>query len=144
LTSLENASTDQTNAVVTTFLTLVDREVTRKYIRPQVEFEVILSAFTDANNRGPTCEEITWAASAQSTVKILKSWPGIFYMCAFKRTSIKALVDALLLPFEDTRKQMLALLFEIFRFKAPIWAADFQSALRLTVDYHPADADLLE
>lgn len=123
---------------MTTFLTLVDREETRKYIRPEVDFETILASFTDANNKGPACEEGTWASSAQGVITILKSWTGIVYLSAFRRTSIQSLVDSLRLPYEDTRKQLLDLLFEIFRFKAPIWSADFHAALRRS-DYNLLD-----
>jgi len=35
---------------------------TRKYIRPEIDLEVILSAFTDANNKGPACDEPAWFA----------------------------------------------------------------------------------
>jgi hypothetical protein len=82
--------------------------------------------------------------SAQGIITTLKSWTGIIYLSASKRTSIQSLVDSLLLPFEDTRKQMLDILFEVFRLKAPMWSVDFLSALRRTVDYHLIDGGVHE
>ena len=82
--------------------------------------------------------------SAQGIITTLKSWTGIIYLSSSRRTSIQSIVDSLLLPFEDTRKQMLDIIFEIFRLKAPMWSVDFHSALRRTVDFHLIDGGVLE
>lgn len=136
--------------IVSVITLLLDREDTRKvrlpfffgsarltktiflqYIRAGVDLEVILSPFTDVFARG-TNHEQRLIASAHAVVALLKSWTGILYLCIENKLALRSLVEALLLPYEELKRVMLDMFFEIFRARAPQWSADFLSG---TIDF---------
>ncbi|RUO96001.1 hypothetical protein BC936DRAFT_142818 [Jimgerdemannia flammicorona] len=64
---------------------------------------MIVSAFTDAYSRGPSYEE-RLKNSARVITLLLKSWTGILYLCANEGRAIRSVVEALRLPYDDTRR----------------------------------------
>lgn len=91
-------------------------------------------------------------------VSIFRSWPGLIYMCQttpkndilFRRNpatlqqdqhhnlqiknvqnlnGVQTLIEMMYLPFEDTRKHLMEIIFELFYLPIPEWVDDFETAL---------------
>ncbi|KAI9140964.1 Rapamycin-insensitive companion of mTOR, N-term-domain-containing protein [Paraphysoderma sedebokerense] len=131
-----------TEFVALTILYLVDKEAMRMYIRPGVELEMIISTFTDAYSRGPAFEERLVACS-RAVLYLLKHWTGVIYLCLDDKRAIKSIVDALRLPFEEIRKCLLDLFFQIFRIELPSWFPAFVSARTHSAQKPPVPDDFI-
>ncbi|KAL2912185.1 hypothetical protein HK105_208318 [Polyrhizophydium stewartii] len=89
--------------IVSTFLHLLDSPASRRYIRPHVELEMVISQFVDAytSKTGYSIEKLVGSASVIR--KVLSSWTGLVYFSIGNMRSVRSIVDALGLPNEDTR-----------------------------------------
>ncbi|KND04740.1 uncharacterized protein SPPG_00443, partial [Spizellomyces punctatus DAOM BR117] len=131
-----------TGSLVRTVLYMLDSEETRCYMRPSVELEMIISQFTDAYSRGPANEE-KLAACARAVTLLFKSWTGIIYLCLDDKRAIRSIVESLRLPYDENRKILLEMLFDIFQIDVPKWYPDFVSARSRFGHFYPMHEDLL-
>ncbi|KAI8823473.1 Rapamycin-insensitive companion of mTOR, N-term-domain-containing protein [Fimicolochytrium jonesii] len=113
--------------VVKTVLYMLDSQKTRTYMRPSVELEMIISQFTDAYSRG-SANEGKLLACAKAVTLLFKSWTGIIYLCLDDKRAIRSIVESLRLPYDENRKILLEMLFDIFHIEVPNWYPDFISA----------------
>lgn len=72
--------------------------------------------------------------SSYLTNLLLRSWPGLLYLCTSDLTSIRSLINTLRIPSlsEVAREMILDSFFELFGIKMPEWHAEFVSGKRLT------------
>jgi rapamycin-insensitive companion of mTOR len=89
------------DVLVHAFTYILDAPSTRCLLRPGVELEMIISPFLDTN-RGPNYEE-RLQNSCKVITLLLKSWSGVFYMCANDLRAARSVVQALRLPSEDSK-----------------------------------------
>ncbi|RUS19260.1 hypothetical protein BC937DRAFT_87759 [Endogone sp. FLAS-F59071] len=122
--------------LVSALIYVLDSPETRGYLRPGVELEVVVSAFTDAYSRGEKYEE-RLRNSAKVITLLLKSWTGILYLCANEMRAIQSVVEALRLPYDDTRKILLDMMFDIFRVRIPKEYNKFLTGRRHSVHLGP-------
>ncbi|TPX50488.1 hypothetical protein SeLEV6574_g00869 [Synchytrium endobioticum] len=106
------------DALLTVLVHILDAQVTRKYLRPAVELETIISHFTDVYSKGPSHQEKLHACS-KVVASLLKSWTGLLYMCMDDKRAIRTLVKALSLPTDETRRILLEMYFDIFHVGHP-------------------------
>nr|KAJ3422659.1 hypothetical protein HK105_007090 [Polyrhizophydium stewartii] len=76
--------------IVSTFLHLLDSPASRRYIRPHVELEMVISQFVDAY-------------TSKTGYSIEKLVGSLVYFSIGNMRSVRSIVDALGLPNEDTR-----------------------------------------
>ncbi|KAJ3087070.1 hypothetical protein HK102_011873 [Quaeritorhiza haematococci] len=138
--SLLEGPKELSEVVMLTILYVLDTEHTRAYLRPRVELEMIISNFTDAFSRGPSYEERLTVCSKAITA-LLKSWTGLIYLCLDDKRAIRSIVESLKLPYEETRKILLEMFFEIFQIDMPKWYPDFVSARSRSVHYYPVQEE---
>ncbi|CAO3672310.1 unnamed protein product [Umbelopsis ramanniana] len=105
------------DVLVHAFTYILDAPSTRCLLRPGVELEMIISPFLDTN-RGPNYEE-RLQNSCKVITLLLKSWSGVFYMCANDLRAARSVVQALRLPSEDSKKVLLDMFFDIFYLRLP-------------------------
>ncbi|KAJ3178983.1 hypothetical protein HDU87_003252 [Geranomyces variabilis] len=129
-------------SLVRTVLFMLDSQDTRTYLRPAVELEMIMSHFTDAYSRGPANEE-KLTACARAVTLLFKSWTGLIYLCLDNKRAIRSIVESLRLPYDENRKILLEMLFEIFQIDVPKWYPDFLSARSRFGHQYPLHEDLL-
>ena len=81
-----------------TLLYLLDQDSTRRYLRPEVHIQQILSVFTDTEtpNSSPA-KEARRLAAHKALMIIMRSWTGIFIL-ASDPLGLRSLVDILSLP----------------------------------------------
>ncbi|KAI8999819.1 Rapamycin-insensitive companion of mTOR, N-term-domain-containing protein [Gaertneriomyces semiglobifer] len=133
---------DLTCLLVKTILYILDSDATRCYMRPSVELEMIISQFTDAYSRGPANED-RLTTCAKAVTLLFKSWTGIIYLCLDNKRAIRSIVESLRLPYEENRKILLEMFFEVFQIDVPKWYPDFVSARSRFANYYPMHEDLL-
>ncbi|KAJ3020885.1 hypothetical protein HKX48_009567 [Thoreauomyces humboldtii] len=101
-----------------------------------------MSQFTDAYSRGPANEE-KLTACAKAVTLLFKSWTGIIYLCLDNKRAIRSIVESLRLPYDENRKILLEMLFEIFQIDVPKWYPDFVSARSRFGHHYPMHEDLV-
>ncbi|KAI9096093.1 Rapamycin-insensitive companion of mTOR, N-term-domain-containing protein [Phlyctochytrium arcticum] len=131
-----------TTSLVRTVLYILDSHETRSYMRPAVELEMIISQFTDAYSRGPANEE-KLVSCAKVVTLLFKSWTGLIYLCSDDKRAIRSIVESLRLPFDENRKILLEMLFDILQIDVPKWYPDFVSARSRFGHFYPMHEDLL-
>ncbi|KAJ3027756.1 UNVERIFIED_CONTAM: hypothetical protein HDU68_003201 [Siphonaria sp. JEL0065] len=100
------------NVIVSTVVFLLDSESSRKFLRPEVELEAVISCLTDplaAPDRIKICTQILSL--------FLKTWTGIIYLCMNGKRSVKAMVDCLRLPSDVCRSSILEMIFGVLGVK---------------------------
>ncbi|TPX62078.1 hypothetical protein PhCBS80983_g00632 [Powellomyces hirtus] len=142
LGALLDGPRELTEPLVRTVLFMLDSQETRCYMRPSVELEMIMSQFTDAYSRGPANEE-KLTACANAVTLLFKSWAGIIYLCLDNKRAIRSIVESLRLPYDESRKILLEMLFDIFQIDVPKWYPDFMSARSRFGHHYPLHEDLL-
>ncbi|RKP22381.1 Rapamycin-insensitive companion of mTOR, N-term-domain-containing protein [Syncephalis pseudoplumigaleata] len=102
LNALMDGQHSLSESLVLTLLYLLDAPQTRNYLRPGVDVEMSISCFTDGFSRGQTA--IERMKNASTTLKhLIRSWPGLLYVCANDMGTAKSVVSALNSPLEETR-----------------------------------------
>ncbi|KAJ2956653.1 hypothetical protein NQZ79_g7530 [Umbelopsis isabellina] len=105
------------DVLVHSFIYMLDAPDTRCLLRPGVELEMIIAPFLDSH-RGPNYED-KLKNCAKVVTLLLKSWSGVFYMCANQLRAARSVVQALSLPSEDSKKILLDMFFDIFYLRLP-------------------------
>ncbi|GAA5937590.1 TORC2 complex subunit TSC11 [Sporobolomyces koalae] len=95
------------------FLGIVDHPDLRRWLRPGVDLEIVLSGFTEVQGKGAGIEDRI-KASAQIVETLLKSWSGLLYLNVNGRQAVTSLVDSLTNPSRIVRDTLLDMLSNIF------------------------------
>ncbi|CAG2101936.1 unnamed protein product [Medioppia subpectinata] len=157
---------NQTNhiseALISCVLFLLNSSKTRHLIRSDLDLQHFVAPFTDVHGfGGEYCDSHEqrvqrYTASKNAILSILRSWPGIVYMCRVSHhfsvftaysvvdrsngmisetnssdipNGIEALINMLHLPYPVIQRYILELLFELFYLSTPEWTDDFTAAL---------------
>ncbi|ORZ31474.1 Rapamycin-insensitive companion of mTOR, middle domain-domain-containing protein [Catenaria anguillulae PL171] len=107
-----------TEFIALTLLTIVDDPTTRQFVRRGVDIEIVASAFSDAYGRGQQLEE-RLASATRAVLALLRHWTGILYLVQDDRRVVRAMVDALRIPYDEHRLAVLSLLQSLFRSDDP-------------------------
>ncbi|GAA5961649.1 hypothetical protein JCM3765_000463 [Sporobolomyces pararoseus] len=95
------------------FLGIVDHPDLRKWLRPGIDLEIVLSGFTEVQGKGTGMEERI-KASSLIVETLLKSWSGLLYLNVNGRQALTSLVDSLTNPSRIVRDTLLDMLSNIF------------------------------
>ncbi|KAK9375456.1 Rapamycin-insensitive companion of mTOR, N-term-domain-containing protein [Lipomyces chichibuensis] len=129
--TLANGPYELADSIATAFMYLLDKPDTRKYVWPGHDLDVVLSTFTELQEKDHI-DEPKLKSCARVISVLLKSWSGLFYMCMYNFRSLRSLVECLRMPLPGLRDIMMDLLFNIFQIKSPAWSAPFLAGRRLT------------
>ncbi|KAI9599428.1 Rapamycin-insensitive companion of mTOR, N-term-domain-containing protein [Syncephalis fuscata] len=106
-------------SLVLTLLYLLDSPQTRHFLRPGVDVEMSISCFTDGFSRGQTA--IERMKNSSTTLKhLIRSWPGLLYVCANDMGTVRSVVAALSSPLEETRVTLMGLIRELLDLDNPL------------------------
>ncbi|GAA5902766.1 TORC2 complex subunit TSC11 [Sporobolomyces salmoneus] len=97
----------------TSFLGIIDHPDLRRWLRPGIDLEIVLSGFTEVQGKGSGIEERI-KASSMIVETLLKSWSGLMYLNVNGRQALTSLVDSLTNPSRVVRDTLLDMLSNIF------------------------------
>ncbi|KAK9242722.1 Rapamycin-insensitive companion of mTOR, N-term-domain-containing protein [Lipomyces tetrasporus] len=129
--TLVNGPYELADSIVTAFMYLLDKPDTRKYVWPGQDLDVVLSAFTELQEKDHI-DEPKMKSCARVMSVLLKSWSGLLYICMYNFRSLRSLVECLQMPLPGLRDIMMDLFFDIFQIKSPTWSEPFLAGRRLT------------
>lgn len=99
--ALLDGQLNMTEVLVHALVYVLDNPHRRCYLRPGVELEMIVAPFTESG-KGPNYEE-RLKNSAKVVTLLLKSWPGVFLMCANNLRAARSVIQALRYPMPETQ-----------------------------------------
>jgi hypothetical protein len=105
---------------ILTVIYLLDTEKTRNYIKPEVDLEILISAFIDVYSKANYSEEQLQSCS-KAILSLFKSWTGMTYLCFQNKRAVKIIVETLRISRSEARKTLLQLIFDLFQIKVPKW-----------------------
>lgn len=125
-------------ALVATILNVFNFPSTRPLIRVNMDLEQMLVPFTDLEykvslemrGRFDAGSDVKYGACKLALGTILRSWSGIFYLCSSSSRGLQSLFSMLGLSNMETRKEILDVFYDVFRFSVPEWTDDFNAALK--------------
>lgn len=128
--ALANGTFPAPEALVASFLHILDQPQLRRYLSTGREFEAMFAPFTDPLLLSGNEEKLKTCAKAISAM--LKTWPGFLLLAERNAFCIRSLIDSLQYPIPQARDIVLELLFDILRIKPPSWSTTFLAGRRLT------------
>ncbi|KAF9114243.1 hypothetical protein BGX27_011369 [Mortierella sp. AM989] len=124
LVALSDNLQDLSDALLKVFLYMLESPETRIYVRQGLDSEMVMSVFTDIYSQGPSYTERV-RASGRIVTSMVRSWAGLFDLCANDKRAIRSLVQSITLPIQENRAVLLDMLYEIFRIQTPGWLKGF-------------------
>ncbi|KAG0034907.1 hypothetical protein BGZ81_002314 [Podila clonocystis] len=126
LVALSDNLQDLSDALLKVFLYMLESPDTRCYVRQGLDSEMVMAVFTDIYSMGPSYLERVKAA-ARIVISMIRSWAGLFDLCANDKRAIRSLVQSIKLPIQENKRILLDMLFEVFRIQTPRWLKDFMN-----------------
>lgn len=117
----------------------INDPATRHLLARDIDLEYLVAPFTDSHfrygedapeNSLSDDRELRFQASRIAMTSVLRSWPGMVHFCKPPPSGLQSLVEVLCLPLPETRKNILALLFDVFCLHPPEWTSDFEAAIK--------------
>ncbi|RWS04250.1 rapamycin-insensitive companion of mTOR-like isoform X1, partial [Dinothrombium tinctorium] len=153
-----NQSHHISEALISSILYLLNSPSYRYLIRADQDLQHFVAPFTDCHFTLPsisapkgvqgtdnfveTAEQIEskFCAAKNALISILRSWTGIIYLCRCVTESqglngLQSLIEMLHLPYAETRRHLMELIFELFYLPIPEYTDDFNVAL---LSSHPS------
>ncbi|KAF9327607.1 hypothetical protein BG006_009105 [Podila minutissima] len=127
LVALSDNLQDLSDALLKVFLYMLESPDTRCYVRQGLDSEMVMAVFTDIYSMGPSYLERVKAA-ARIVISMIRSWAGLFDLCANDKRAIRSLVQSIKLPIQENKRILLDMLFEVFRIQTPKWLKEFMNA----------------
>ena len=153
-----NQTHNISEALISSVIFLLNSPKTRHLIRSDLDLQHFVAPFTDVHGfGGDFCESqeqrlLRYTASKNAILSILRSWPGLVFMCrvsnqynyvlsSFANNSlanesscdapngIEALINMLHLPYSEIQRYIIEMVFELFYLPIPEWTDDFDAAL---------------
>ncbi|KAG0039519.1 hypothetical protein BGZ82_007914 [Podila clonocystis] len=112
LVALSDNLQDLSDALLKVFLYMLESPDTRCYVRQGLDSEMVMAVFTDIYSMGPSYLERVKAA-ARIVTSMIRSWAGLFDLCANDKRAIRSLVQSIKLPIQEN--------------KIPRWLKDFMN-----------------
>ncbi|KAF9316914.1 hypothetical protein BG003_001402 [Podila horticola] len=126
LVALSDNLQDLSDALLKVFLYMLESPDTRCYVRQGLDSEMVMAVFTDIYSMGPSYLERVKAA-ARIVISMIRSWAGLFDLCANDKRAIRSLVQSIKLPIQENKRILLDMLFEVFRIQTPKWLKEFMN-----------------
>eukprot|EP01135_Chromosphaera_perkinsii_P011707 Nk52_evm30s2474 gene=Nk52_evmTU30s2474 len=130
---------DMGKYVLSVLLCIMNYEEARKYLRPEMDIEMLLSPFTDAVSEDQLRENDSVMVKLQNSkaviLQLLRSWGGALYLFSSPR-GMKPVISLLSSPNKYTTSTILDMIFEVFQIRDPIMSDNFLEALGLSISYH--------
>lgn len=126
LVALSDNLQDLSDALLKVFLYMLESPDTRCYVRQGLDSEMVMAVFTDIYSMGPSYLERVKAA-ARIVISMVRSWAGLFDLCANDKRAIRSLVQSIKLPIQENKRILLDMLFEVFRIQTPKWLKEFMN-----------------
>ncbi|KAF9137084.1 hypothetical protein BGX30_010572, partial [Mortierella sp. GBA39] len=124
LMALSDNLQDLSDALLKVFLYMLESPETRGYVRQGLDSEMVMAVFTDIYSLGPAYLDRV-KASSRIVTSMVRSWAGLFDLCANDRRAVRSLIQSIKLPIQENRKVLLDMLYDIFRIQTPRWLKDF-------------------
>lgn len=100
--TLANGPYDLSESIALAFMQLLDKPDTRQYMWPGQDLDIVFAPLTELQEQDHM-DEAKIKSCARVIILMLKSWPGLFYMCMFNFRSVRAFVQVLRLPLPALR-----------------------------------------
>lgn len=145
-------------SLIATLLYLLNWPSHRCLIRGELDLQIFVAPFTDSHYTAPVLKdqkqgmnqtakfdvdpydqrENRFNAAKITLISILRSWQGLIYLCEpqssecnlVTKSCLKSLVNMLNLPYNDVRRRLIDLLFELLYLPLPESSTDFDSGLK--------------
>jgi rapamycin-insensitive companion of mTOR len=122
-------------SVASLFNFLSEKSITRSFLRPNVELEMVIAQFFDAYGDSGDAQSAQKLQNITETIRhVLGSWTGLLYFCGSEKLSLKSIVDCLFLKNHDIQDSIVELIGQIIQVPAVINAGFADSPFAL----HPA------
>jgi len=118
---------------ILTVIYLLDTEKTRNYIKPEVDLEIVISAFSDSYSKSNTSEE-QLKLSSKAILALFKSWTGMTYLCFQDKRAINIIIETLKISKSEAKKILLQMIFDLFQLKVPKWFNDIIRSKKKNID----------
>ncbi|XP_022661378.1 rapamycin-insensitive companion of mTOR-like isoform X2 [Varroa destructor] len=119
-------------SLVSTLMYFVNSPKTRYMINADLGLEYLISPFTDRNFEVyPDDQMFHHEREIKARVaicSILRSWPGLIYLCS-EKSGLTKLIELLRVPDTETQRSVMDLFFDLFCLQTPEWTTDFRIAL---------------
>jgi hypothetical protein len=104
--SLVEGPKELLDGLLLTLLYLLDSSVTRRYVRPNVELEMIISFFSDFNINSKNDEQ-KLVTSSRVLNHLMKSWTGMLYLFGSDSETVKSVISSLKVPVKSYREHLI-------------------------------------
>ncbi|KAF9182652.1 hypothetical protein BGZ50_004785 [Haplosporangium sp. Z 11] len=102
LVALTDNLQDLSDALLKVFLYMLESPDTRCYVRQGLDSEMVMAVFTDVYSLGPSYLDRV-KASGRIVTSMVRSWAGLFDLCANDKRAIRSLVQSIRLPIQENR-----------------------------------------
>ena len=132
-------------ALISTLVFTLNEPQWRHLLREDQDLQQLVASFTDCyslpasaasiehNLETAEQREVKFLASKRAILSVMRSWPGLIYFCRHdssgRRNGLESIVQTLHMPYEDGRRHVLELLFEMLNLNMPSSCEDFEEAL---------------
>ena len=134
-------------ALIATLLYALNEPSLRHLLREDQDLQHFVASFTDCyslpthsasatidhNLESIEQREVKFIASKRAILTVMRSWPGMIYFCRHdsggRSNGIESIIQTLHMPYEDGRRHVLELLFEMLNLSMPNTCEDFDEAL---------------
>ncbi|KAG0222326.1 hypothetical protein BGX31_009204 [Mortierella sp. GBA43] len=102
LVALTDSLHDLSDALLKVFLYMLESPETRIYVRQGMDSEMVMTVFSDIYAQGPSYTE-RLRASGRIVTAMVRSWAGLFDLCANDKRAVRSLVQSIKLPIQENR-----------------------------------------
>lgn len=145
-------------SLISTLLYMLNWPRYRCLIRGDLDLQIFVAPFTDSHYTAPVSKdqkkrinqtakfdvdpydqrENKFIAAKITLISILRSWQGLIYLCEpqssecnlVSNSCLKSLINMLYLPYNDVRRRLIDLIFELLYMPLPDSTPDFESGLK--------------
>uniref|UniRef100_A0A6G1S4P4 Rapamycin-insensitive companion of mTOR n=1 Tax=Aceria tosichella TaxID=561515 RepID=A0A6G1S4P4_9ACAR len=155
-------------SLISTLLYMLNWPQYRCLIRGDLDLQIFVAPFTDSHYTAPVAKdqkqrinqaakfdvdphdqrENKFTAAKITLISILRSWQGLIYLCEpqssecnlVSNSCLKSLINMLYLPYNDVRRRLIDLIFELLYLPLPDTLSDFETGLKF-LDKHQLSMD---
>lgn len=145
-------------SLISTLLYMLNWPQYRCLIRGDLDLQIFVAPFTDSHYTAPVAKdqkqrinqaakfdvdphdqrENKFTAAKITLISILRSWQGLIYLCEpqssecnlVSNSCLKSLINMLYLPYNDVRRRLIDLIFELLYLPLPDTLSDFETGLK--------------
>lgn len=146
-------------SLISTLLYMLNWPKYRCLIRGDLDLQIFVAPFTDSHYTAPVSKdqkqrinqtakfdvdpydqrENKFTAAKITLISILRSWQGLIYLCEpqssecnlVSNSCLKSLINMLYLPYNDVRRRLIDLIFELLYMPLPDSTSDFETGLKI-------------